>query len=60
MTQEPPSVRPRPRTGIGVEDTDGSEIRHRKGLLEAWFLVGRHEVDRIPGDAVAVEAISTR
>jgi guanylate cyclase len=39
MTDEPPSVRPQPRTGIGVEDTDGSEIRHRKGLLVSFTLL---------------------
>jgi adenylate cyclase len=39
MTDEPLPRAGRPRTGIGVETTDGSEVRHRKGLLVSFTLL---------------------
>lgn len=39
MADEQLPGRPRPRTGIGVDDTDGTESRHRKGLLVSFTLL---------------------
>ena len=39
MADEHLPGRPRPRTGIGIDETDGTESRHRKGLLVSFTLL---------------------